>query len=68
MSSDALPLMSSQLGISSAEFGLVVSALALSKMLGNLPAAVAVDRWGRKHFLTLGTRASFDELHWFSFL
>eukprot|EP00051_Salpingoeca_urceolata_P019262 m.279187 g.279187 ORF g.279187 m.279187 type:complete len:563 (-) comp19386_c0_seq2:908-2596(-) len=47
----AMPALVEQLGLNSAEFGLVISAFGLSKLLGNLPSAILVQRYGRKPFL-----------------
>eukprot|EP00529_Nitzschia_sp_RCC80_P013788 CAMPEP_0113449354 /NCGR_PEP_ID=MMETSP0014_2-20120614/5253_1 /TAXON_ID=2857 /ORGANISM="Nitzschia sp." /LENGTH=758 /DNA_ID=CAMNT_0000340623 /DNA_START=96 /DNA_END=2375 /DNA_ORIENTATION=- /assembly_acc=CAM_ASM_000159 len=47
----AMPFVVQQLGITTAEYGWVVSAFALSKMTGNIPFAVLVERFGRKPYL-----------------
>jgi MFS family permease len=39
------------LGLTAGEYGLVVSAFALAKMVGNIPFAVLVERHGRKPYL-----------------
>ena len=41
-------------GISSADFGLVISALAVTKLLGNIPAANAADDFGRRKVMVAG--------------
>ena len=38
----------------SVHFGLVISAFALTKMIGNVPSAILADRFGRKPILTFG--------------
>lgn len=43
--------MVQNLGLTAGEYGMVVSAFALSKMLGNIPFAVLVERDGRKPYL-----------------
>ena len=43
--------MVQNLGLTAGEYGLVVSAFALAKMLGNIPFAVLVERDGRKPYL-----------------
>lgn len=50
----AMPLLVQEMGLSPGQFGLVVASLALTKMLGNVPAAMAVDRFGRKPLMTTG--------------
>lgn len=45
------PLLIQKLGISAAEFGVVVACFGFSKLIGNIPFSVAVDIWGRKPFL-----------------
>lgn len=47
----AMPFIVQQLGITTGEYGLVVSAFGLSKMIGNIPFAVLVERYGRKPYL-----------------
>jgi len=73
--SPAMPFIVTELQLSSAQFGTVVSAFALSKMLGNIPSAIAVERHGRKPYLTyslavvalgtggIGLAGSFEELY-----
>jgi hypothetical protein len=78
--SPALPFIVSELGLSSTQFGLTVSAFALSRMLSNVPAAIAVERHGRKPYMTyslavvavattgVGLAGSFEELYLCRFL
>ena len=47
----AMPFVRSQLGLTAGEYGTVVAAFAISKMLGNIPSAVMVERHGRKPYL-----------------
>lgn len=47
----AMPFVVQELGLTAGEYGLVVSAFALSKMAGNIPSAVLVERHGRKPYL-----------------
>ena len=44
----AMPFVRNNLGLTAAEYGMVVSAFALAKMSGNIPSAVLVERHGRK--------------------
>lgn len=48
----AMPFVMTNLGLSSAEYGAVISAFGLAKLVGNVPAAVLVERHGRKPFMT----------------
>lgn len=50
----AMPMLVVQLGLSQAEFGYVVSAFGLSKLLANIPAGVFVDAHGRRMAMALG--------------
>lgn len=43
-----MPLLASQLALSSTDFGLVISSFGLSKLLGNIPSSYYVDKYGRK--------------------
>jgi len=47
-------LLISQLHISATSFGAVISIFGLSKMLGNIPAAYCVERYGRKPTMIAG--------------
>ncbi|KAL3915736.1 MAG: hypothetical protein SGARI_008122 [Bacillariaceae sp.] len=47
----AMPFVVQNLGLSAGECGMVVSAFALAKMVGNIPFAVLVERDGRKPYL-----------------
>jgi hypothetical protein len=44
----AFPFVVQNLGLTTGEYGMVVSAFALTKLLGNIPFAVLVERNGRK--------------------
>jgi hypothetical protein len=48
VSTPAFPFVVQNLGLSTGEYGMVVSAFALTKLLGNIPFAVLVERHGRK--------------------
>jgi len=50
----AMPAIVQQLGLTQAQFGYVVSAFGLSKLLANLPAGVCVDSYGRRTAMTGG--------------
>eukprot|EP00816_Leptocylindrus_hargravesii_P004258 CAMPEP_0196809574 /NCGR_PEP_ID=MMETSP1362-20130617/9492_1 /TAXON_ID=163516 /ORGANISM="Leptocylindrus danicus, Strain CCMP1856" /LENGTH=588 /DNA_ID=CAMNT_0042184303 /DNA_START=184 /DNA_END=1950 /DNA_ORIENTATION=+ len=49
--SPVMPFIVEKLGLTSGEFGYVVSAFAAAKVAGNFPAAVLVDKHGRKPYL-----------------
>ena len=49
-----MPLLVSQLSIPPNEFGYIVSAFGLSKLLGNIPAGYLVDTYGRKPVMVAG--------------
>ena len=49
-----MPLFVKQLGLTTSAFGIVVSAFAFTKLLGNIPCAFFSDRFGRKPFLSGG--------------
>lgn len=49
-----MPLLVSQLQIPASEFGLVISAFGLSKLLGNIPSGYFVEKYGRKPSLVAG--------------
>lgn len=49
-----MPLLVSQLSIPPSEFGLVVSAFGLSKLLGNIPSGYFVEKYGRKPSMVAG--------------
>lgn len=53
----AMPFVVQELGLTAGEYGLVVSAFALSKMAGNIPSAVLVERHGRKPYLVYSMAA-----------
>jgi hypothetical protein len=53
----AFPFVVQNLGLTTGEYGMVVSAFALTKLLGNIPFAVLVERNGRKvRYVVLGLR------------
>lgn len=47
----ALPILVQELGGTPSQFGIVIAAFALTKLLGNIPAAYLVDRHGRRPYL-----------------
>ena len=49
-----MPLLVAQLGIPASEFGLVISAFGLSKLMGNIPSGYLVERYGRKPLMIAG--------------
>lgn len=49
--SPIMPFLASKLDLSSSQYGIVVSSFALSKMMGNVPSAILVERHGRKPYL-----------------
>lgn len=73
--SPAMPFIVQELELTSSQFGLVVSAFGLAKMMGNVPSAIAVERHGRKPYMTyslglisvgvagIGISSSFEELY-----
>jgi hypothetical protein len=44
----AMPFVVEELGLTPGQYGYVVSAFALAKMMGNIPSAILVERHGRK--------------------
>jgi len=70
----AMPFIVQSLHLTASQYGAAVSAFALSKMLGNIPAAIAVERHGRKPYMTyslaviaagvggIGLAGSFEQL------
>ena len=46
-----MPYVVSNLGLSAGQFGIVVSSFAFAKLFANIPAAVLVERHGRKPYL-----------------
>jgi MFS family permease len=48
----AMPFVVQALSLTAAQYGGVVAAFGLAKMLGNIPAAIAVERHGRKPYMT----------------
>lgn len=49
-----MPLLASQIDISSSQYGVVVAAFGVSRLMANIPAGYFVDRLGRKPFLVGG--------------
>ncbi len=49
-----MPMLVHDLGLDQAQYGSVVSAFGLAKLLGNVPAAALVDRHGRRAVLASG--------------
>eukprot|EP00536_Pseudo-nitzschia_multiseries_P006158 jgi/Psemu1/286273/fgenesh1_pg.128_\ len=71
----AFPFVVQNLGLSTGDYGMVVSAFGLTKLLGNIPFAVLVERNGRKPYLVytliaiatgvggIGLASGFEELY-----
>jgi hypothetical protein len=49
-----MPILVQSIGMSTSQFGLVVSAFGLSKLLGNIPSAFYTDRYGRAPVMVMG--------------
>eukprot|EP00939_MAST-03C_sp_MAST-3C-sp1_P000798 g798.t1 len=49
-----MPLLVKELGISQAQFGIIVAAFGFSKLLANIPAATLTDRIGRRPVMVGG--------------
>ena len=49
-----MPLLVKDLGITQAQFGTVVAAFGLAKLLANVPAAILTDSKGRRFMMVLG--------------
>lgn len=49
-----MPLLVSQIGITTSEFGVVISAFGLSKLLGNIPSGFYTERYGRAPVMVAG--------------
>ncbi|KAL7493768.1 hypothetical protein ACHAWT_002760 [Skeletonema menzelii] len=49
--SPIMPFLADKLDLTTTLYGIVVSSFALSKMLGNVPSAILVERHGRKPYL-----------------
>lgn len=49
-----MPALATDLGIGPAEYGIVIGSLALTKLLGNIPASNAADKHGRKSIIVKG--------------
>ena len=73
--SPVMPFLVESMGLSTGEYGLVVSAFALAKIAGNVPSAVLVERHGRKPYMVhslsiiaigtggIGLASSFEQLY-----
>ena len=48
----AMPFVVEELGLTASQYGFVVSAFPLAKMAWNIPSAIAVERYGRKPFMS----------------
>jgi MFS family permease len=71
----AMPFVVESLSLTTGQYGLIVSGFGLAKMAGNIPSAIAVERHGRKPYLTyslavvamgvggIGMASSFEELY-----
>ena len=71
----AMPFVVQSLQLSTAQYGHVVAAFGWSKMIGNIPAAILVERHGRKPYMTyslaiiamgvggIGLASSFETLY-----
>jgi MFS family permease len=49
-----MPMLVQTIGMPPSEFGLVIAAFGLSKLLGNIPSAYFVDTYGRKPVMVAG--------------
>lgn len=73
--SPVMPFLVESMGLSTGQYGLVVSAFALAKIAGNVPSAVLVERHGRKPYMVhslsiiaigtggIGLASSFEQLY-----
>lgn len=71
----AMPFVVESLALSTSQYGMTVSAFGLAKMAANIPSAIAVERHGRKPYMTyslavvalgvggIGLASSFEELY-----
>jgi MFS family permease len=71
----AMPFVVENIGLTTSQYGMTVSAFGLAKMAANIPSAIAVERHGRKPYLTyslavvalgvggIGLAGSFEELY-----
>jgi MFS family permease len=71
----AMPFVVENLGLTTSQYGMTVSGFGLAKMAANIPSAIAVERHGRKPYLTyslavvalgvggIGLAGSFEELY-----
>jgi len=50
----AMPLLISQLGLSTAQAGILTTGFGLAKLLGNIPFGVAADKYGRRSVMVFG--------------
>jgi MFS family permease len=46
-----MPFVAERMALSPGDYGLAISAFALSKLFGNLPSAIMCERYGRKPFM-----------------
>ena len=53
-----LPIFARSLGLTPSDFGLVISAVGITRLLANVPATWASDRFGRKRILVGGAIVS----------
>ena len=51
VTSPIMPFIATKLELSSTVYGVVISSFAFSKMMGNVPFSILVERYGRKRFL-----------------
>ena len=49
-----MPIFARDLGLSTAEYGVIVSVMGLSRLLANIPAAWAAEKYGRRPLLIGG--------------
>jgi MFS family permease len=71
----AMPFVVESLALTTSQYGMTVAAFGLAKMAANIPSAIAVERHGRKPYLTyslavvalgvggIGLAGSFEELY-----
>jgi MFS family permease len=71
----AMPFVVESLALTTSQYGMTVSAFGLAKMAANIPSAIAVERHGRKPYMTyslavvalgvggIGMAGSFEELY-----
>mmetsp|Transcript_8935 Transcript_8935/g.10223 ORF Transcript_8935/g.10223 Transcript_8935/m.10223 type:complete len:577 (+) Transcript_8935:100-1830(+) len=49
-----MPQLAQALSITSSQYGYIIGSFAMAKMIGNIPAATIVDKYGQKSSLVLG--------------